>query len=214
MPCAVLQQRLQKISGNSKVQPPSWDNLTIAAADDQELGLPDLSNAEAQRTYFAPLVANADLIIADNLGTLCRSIKENEADTWLPMQDWALSLRRQKKSVLIFHHAGKNGAQRGTSKKEDILDTVISLRKPPDYSPADGARCEVHFEKNRGFYGDDAKPFEANLVDEQWQLTEIKTGDDVETLVNLRHSGMSIRDIAERTGVPKSTVARKLGETA
>jgi hypothetical protein len=211
MPRAALQDRLVRISQTSSQQP-IWDNLQIAAADDQDLGLPDLSNPEAQRTYYAPLVADADLVIVDNLSTLCRSIRENEADSWQPMQDWALSLRRAAKSVLFIHHGGKSGAQRGTSKKEDIADSIISLRKPPDYTPQDGARFEIHFEKARGFFGQDAEPFEAKLVGEQWELNPIKSGDDVETLRTMKSSGMTYRQIEERTGVPRSTIARKLGD--
>jgi putative DNA primase/helicase len=139
-------------------------------------------------------------------------LKENEADSWLPVQEWALSLRRASKSVLFIHHAGKSGGQRGTSKKEDILDTVLNLRKPPDYSPQDGARFEIHFEKNRGFMGDDAEPFEAKLVGEQWEINPIKCGDDIEALKTMKASGMTIRDISERTGIPRSTVARRLDE--
>jgi putative DNA primase/helicase len=61
-------------------------------------------------------------------------------------------------------HAGKGGAQRGTSKREDVLDTVIVLRHPDDYSPSDGARFEVHLDKARGVYGEQAQPFEAQLT--------------------------------------------------
>lgn len=46
----------------------------------------------------------------------------------------------------------------------------------------------------------------------QWEINVIKSGDDIETLKALRKQGLSIRDIAERTGVPRSTVSRKLGE--
>jgi putative DNA primase/helicase len=66
-------------------------------------------------------------------------------------------------SGLIVHHAGKGGQQRGTSRREDVLDTSISLRRPEDYRPAEGARFEVHFEKHRDFFGEDAAPFEAKL---------------------------------------------------
>jgi hypothetical protein len=58
---------------------------------------------------------------------------------------------------------GQGDAQRGTSPREDILDTVIPLKRPPDYTPENGASFEVHFEKSRGFYGYDSKLFEASL---------------------------------------------------
>src|SRR3712207_8616616 len=46
----------------------------------------------------------------------------------------------RSRAVLFIHHQGKGGTQRGTSRKEDVLDTVIALRRPDDYSPAEGAR--------------------------------------------------------------------------
>lgn len=63
------------------------------------------------------------------------------------------------------HHAGTNGRQRGRSRREDALDTVIAFRRPEDYSPEHGARFEVHFEKLRNRVdGDAAVPFEAKLA--------------------------------------------------
>jgi putative DNA primase/helicase len=67
-------------------------------------------------------------------------------------------------AVLLIHHAGVNGRQRGTSRREDALDTVIALRRPEDYSPEQGARFEIHFEKLRNRVdGAGALPFEAML---------------------------------------------------
>ena len=55
---------------------------------------------------------------------------------------------------------------------------MIGLRKPPDYQADQGARFEIHFEKSRGFYGPEAEPFEVRLIGDQWQESEIKSGDD------------------------------------
>ena len=210
MPGIVLQERLKRIAAASSYEPIP-NNFQIAAADLVRDGLPDLADPAAQQ-FYADVIADADLVVADNLSTLCRGLKENDADSWTPVQSWALSLRRASKSVLLFHHGGKAGTQRGTSRKEDVLDTVISLRKPPDYSADQGARFEVIFEKNRGFHGPEAQPFEARLIGDQWVISDIKSGDDSDTLKALRAQGMSIRDIADRTGLSKSSVQRRLGE--
>ena len=66
--------------------------------------------------------------------------------------------------VLLVHHSGKSGEQRGTSRREDVLDTVIGLRRPEDHEPQQGARFEVHVEKSRAHFGDAGRPFEASLV--------------------------------------------------
>ena len=210
MPGALLQERLRRVSGASTFTPPMPNYLRIAAADLRRDGLPDLSDPIAQQ-FYTDIIADADLVVVDNLSTLCRSLKENEADSWTPVQNWLLAQRRAGKSVLVIHHGGKSGQQRGSSRKEDVLDTVIGLRKPPDYQADQGARFEIHFEKSRGFFGPEAEPFEVRLTEENWQESEIRSGDDVETLNALRQQGLSVRDIADRTGLSKSTVARKLG---
>ena len=95
--------------------------------------MPDLST-KGERAALEKFILDSDLII-DNISTLFRSGIENEAESWQPVQDWALELRRRGKSVLFIHHAGKGGQQRSTSKREDILDAVITLKQPEGYSP-------------------------------------------------------------------------------
>lgn len=210
MPAADLQARLRNIQEGSE-STPAPDFFRIAAADMFRDGLPDLSN-QSMQGFYSDVVADADFILLDNISTLCPGAQENDADGWAVMQAWILLLRRQGKSVLLVHHDGKGGQQRGTSKKEDVLDTVISLKRPPDYTADQGCRLEVRFTKSRGFHGPDAEPFEARLVGNAWELSAIKSGDDDDTLKTLRKQGLTIRDIADRTGLSKSTVSRRLGD--
>ena len=127
------------------------------------------------------------------------------------MQGWLLNLRRKGISVLFVHHAGKGGNQRGTSKKEDILDTVIVLRKPNDYDQKEGARFEVHYEKARGFYGEEAKSFQAWLKGEQGKMTwQVQEMEDLQlnNLIDLYKDGMKQREIAQELGLGLGTVNR------
>jgi len=113
--------------------------------------------------------------------------------------------------VLIVHHAGKTGGQRGTSRREDVLDTSISLRHPSDYAPEQGARFEVHIDKGRGIHGEQAKPFEASLEvagqSAVWTMKEIEDLDR-QRVAALLATGLSVRDIAEELDLSKSAVHR------
>jgi putative DNA primase/helicase len=211
MPGVLLQERLREVVKSTRILPPSPDYFKIAAADLRSEGLPDLADPKAQ-PFYMDIIADADLVIADNVSTLCRSLKENDADSWAPVQAWCLDLRRRGKSVLLIHHDGKNGGQRGTSKKEDVLDTVIGLRRPPNYNPDQGARFEVHFEKARGFFGADAEAFEARLIEGVWGDGPVSSGVDDESLASLHRLGMSYREMERRTGVSRSTLQRRLGQ--
>jgi AAA domain len=208
MPAAALQERYTAVVAASDMDAPG-ENFRLLAADMQEDGLPDLADPEGQR-FYDPYIADADLIIVDNLSTIARSLRENEADSFGPLQAWMVSQRSAGRSVLLVHHAGKGGGQRGTSRKEDTLDSVISLSRPPGYSASEGARFEVRFTKSRGFWGDDAQPFEVCFADQKWKTSEIVSDDSEETIAVMHASGLSLRDMEQRTGIPKSTLARRL----
>jgi len=159
MCASAMQQRLREIEAGSNNELPGADYLRFITPDLQETGIPDLATEDGQQAVEEWL-EDIDLVILDNLSTLCRWGKENEAESWLPVQDWALQLRRRGISVLFIHHAGKGGQQRGTSRREDVLDTVIALRPPPEYEPDRGLCVECHFEKARTLVGSDVSPFE------------------------------------------------------
>jgi len=187
------------------------ERFQIVTPDLQDRPMPDLSTWEGQ-SLLEPLVVGVDLVLLDNLSALCRNGSENEGEDWLPVQQWALDLRRRGTAVLFVHHAGKNKSQRGTSRREDLLDTVITLKHPADYDPSEGLRCEVHFEKTRAMLGESARPFEVQLkIDPQdepiWTVREIEDG-RFRQASELFASGLSVRKVAKALGVGKSTAGR------
>jgi putative DNA primase/helicase len=203
MPAVAIQERLAAISKVFAKTPPDPSYFRIVSHEFQSEGIHDIGSLEGQQDINDHM-EEADLVIIDNLSTLVRSGNENDADSWVQIQEWMLRLRKLEKAVLLIHHAGKNGAQRGTSKREDILDTVLALRKPKNHSSNDGARFEVHFEKSRGFCGKAAEPFEAYLATESngslyWSENKID-GQDLELVVSLYKEGMTRqRSLAKET---------------
>jgi len=209
MPAVALQERVRAIAEKAQAAPDA-DALAIMAADMGEDGVPDLSTPEAQAALM-PMLAPYDLVVMDNLSTLCRSGRENEAESWTTVQGFALTLRRAGKSVLFVHHTGKNGAQRGTSRREDVLDSVLLLKRPDDYDAKQGARFIVTFDKARGFTGEAAESFEAALdpYSGEWTVKAATAARDAE-MREMREMGFSVREIARELGVGNATVQRAL----
>lgn len=205
MPGNVMQERLASIAKRA----PLTDIIPcpcIITPDLQHNLMPDLSTLSGQEA-IRQYTDNSDLIIVDNISTLGGGGRENEAESWLPFQQWALGLRRQGKSVLFIHHAGKNGAQRGTSKREDILDTVIVLKHPSDYEPTSGACFEIHFEKARSMYGESVNPVSCSLIDGCWNFKPVEESNYLKT-IELYSQGLKQWEIAEKLDLSKGQISK------
>lgn len=212
MPGESLQARLAAIVAASDTEPDP-EYLQIITIDMQGGIMPDLSTIEGQEAIEEVCQA-AELIIVDNLSCLCRSGRENEAESWVTLSEWALRMRSAGKCVIFVHHAGKDGNQRGTSKREDILDVVIELKRPADYDAEQGARFIVNYAKARHLTGQDAQPFEAWLQADQdgrqvWTATPA-TESTFQQVIELFNLGLSQGDIASELGINKSNVCRHL----
>lgn len=211
MPGASLQNRLTALiaASDDDFDP---DYFRILTPDLQEGVMPDICTLEGQ---FAvdEMLGDAEVIIVDNLSSLARSGgNENAAESVEMTSGWALRMRQQKRTVIFVHHSGKGGEQRGTSKREDILDVVISLKRPPDYQPSEGAKFEVHFQKGRDLQGEDAEPFEATLDTnpdgrQSWIISKLEDS-TFDRVVKLANEGLSQAEIATELNVNKSNVSR------
>lgn len=210
MPTKALQDRINMLAPSGGIMP-DRDYFRFLAMDMQELGTScNLASPEDQKAIEAEL-KGAELVVLDNLSTLVSAGRENDAESWDAMQAWLLHLRRRGVSVLMIHHAGRGENARGTSKREDVLDTVIHLKHPDDYSPEQGARFEVHLKKARGIFGEDAVPFETKLAVEDGRAvwtTQALLDMEVEQVLEMAQANMSVRDIAAELGIGKSKVDR------
>jgi AAA domain len=215
MPAEALQARAHSLIAANPLKPPSSKHFRLLSMDRQDLGVSvNLAQPEHQ-ALIERVIEDAELLVLDNLSTLVNGGRENDAESWNAMQGWLLQLRRRGISVLMVHHSGRSENARGTSKREDILDTVIRLSRPDDYDEEQGARFEVHLTKARGVHGDDALPFEAQL--------EVRDGADtwivkvlrdavLDQVLEMTRNRLSVRDIASELGLNKNKVNRLQGK--
>jgi putative DNA primase/helicase len=204
MPVADLRKRLAMLGS----APPG---LRFMMASLSPSGLPDLGTEAGRQVLEHCWPEPPELLVLDNLSGMVGRVS-GDPDSWNGLQPWLLSLRRRGVAVLLVHHAGKDGTQRGTSRREDVLDLVLALRRPAAYTPADGARFEIHFEKARGLFGDAADPFEARLVTDGNGLARFQWGSlattDFDRAVPLFQAGLSLGEVAAELGLSKTTCYR------
>ena len=213
----MMQQRLREIALGSEAEA-AEDALHIITPDRQPLGImPNLSTEEG-RTQVETYIDREEIrfLVIDNISACYGAAKDNDAESWLPMQSWLLGLRFKGVAVLLIHHTGKGGQQRGTSSREDILDLSIGLRRPGDYQATDGCRFEAHFEKTRGIYGNAIEPFEAKLDIREgaavWTMKNVKENIERQ-IAEMASLGMKKAEIATELGCHRSTVYRALERT-
>lgn len=212
LPGGVLQKRLHMHCPDVEPEPGMFRLLTPDLIPDGQ-SLPDLATYDGQAVIDTLIEPDTALVIVDNLSAWARTGRENDAESWHPVAEWILSLRRRGIAVILVHHSGKGGQQRGTSKKEDLLDVVIGLSRPKDYDPQQGAAFVMEFSKARNLMGEDAESLEVELKGDEdraswfWRTAENSTFDRV---VDLHREGLKPNEIATELEVNKSTISRHL----
>jgi hypothetical protein len=156
MPLGSLQFRLRQLLGHT---PPPAD-LTIISSqllwqDSAPLNISQPHQQQRVDDLLSEMKSdgrNPDLIILDNLSSLVTGIDENSNSDLDQFLQWLVKLRSQGYAVMAVHHAGKNGDQRGGSRREDLLDTVVKLEKHDslNLAPTEGACFKLTFTKLRG----------------------------------------------------------------
>ena|SRR2546427_163283 len=153
------------------------------------------------------------VVILDNISCLFSGISEDSKQDWEPMNAWLVRLRHRGLAVVLVHHAGKTGQQRGTSGREDVLDTVIALSWPPQYEPTEGCHFHLHFTKTRSTKGDAVAALDVRLESLEaqgltWTVTTIEESRKQQILRLLKEGDMSVGEIAKELDVSPSYIHR------
>lgn len=161
MPAVEMQERLR----NSWIKPdPSrFKIISAELLAAQCLSVPNLVDPVWRGGILEYLKKHPEyqLLVLDNLSSLTPGCDENSGLDWDAINQWMLSIRRLGASVILVHHAGKSGAQRGISKREDQLDLVLKLSKIEDRAVS---AFRVDFEKARSLPEKDKAPFVVEMV--------------------------------------------------
>ncbi len=209
MQATAIQERLHKLSHGKTTKAP----LTLYTPDCQENDYtPDLGTPKGRNEINELIEAvNPKAIFIDNISTFDRTGNENEAESWAPIQEWAVQHRKRGRALVFIHHANKEGKQRGSHKKEDVMDAVIRLKRPEDYIQGEGGtKMLVQYTKARHLSGEMAQDIEATLQNEgdllkwEWEQGDILYMKAIDLLIGK----MPIREIAEELSISKSTVHR------
>jgi AAA domain len=146
-----------------------------------------------------------DLVVLDNLSSLT-GLRTSE-DRWRDLQRFIVRQRRQARAMLLVHHANREGRPRGISRREDVLDLVLALRRPADWQPSDGARFEIHVEKSRSLHGPSVEPIVAHLQGAQWQWNAVRTA-TLDRGVALLKDGLSAEAVGRALGISRASAFR------
>lgn len=213
MSSGMFQARIKAIPKHMR---PVQGMLKVVTPDFQLGVLPDLSNRDEQALINAAIDPDTDLIIVDNLSSWSKSGRE-DSETWAPIAEWALRHRAEGRSIIFIHHSGKAGTQRGTSRREDLLDVVLALKKPPRLSTREGACFEIRFEKNRHLVGADVAPMQVQLVTDKqgkqdwtWASVQDQSEERLEQMLKLKEQGLNQSQIGQKLGIDRATVSRAL----
>ncbi len=176
-----------------------------------------LDTEEGQRSIEAYFPPKMSFLIIDNLSAWTSGGGE-DLHGWQAVKTWLIQLRLRGIAVLLIHHAGKGGGQRGTSAHEDLVDYSIEVSPMFLEDEPEATAFRVEHKKLRDQLPHLKSPYsfrirtvdgamrfsaEAVILDSQKQLDRV---------VALLEEGLNGKAIAKATGLSEATVSRRLKE--
>lgn len=153
------------------------------------------------------------VLILDNLSSLASGVDENKGMDYEPIAHWLLELRRRKITVIVVHHAGRSGAMRGHSKREDACAWILELREARQETDP-GAKFISHFAKPSRNTGDPTPDLLWHFTtDKKSGITDIHcelaiNSEYDQFIQHVREGVTNQHDIAEMMGKNRGTISK------
>lgn len=135
----------------------------------------NLTQEEDREWLEREIPKGTKLLVLDNLGKLMAAYGDSNQKQWRVIETWLRELN-QRMGIILITHTTKTGAfVRGTGKILDDADTVVTLRRPQDWTHNEGNIIEFHFEASRGLHDEQLEPFSVKYTTKLGRLhREIK----------------------------------------
>jgi putative DNA primase/helicase len=201
----------EAVAGRLRLFGPPPPSLRMWLAADQKGQPLDLSTLDGLTRLVRSWDA-VDLLVIDSLSSLAGGVQQRDSERWHELRYFLRLQQRSGRAVVMVHHANRDGALRGISRRADDVDLVMALRRPRDWRHEDGARFELRLEKARHQSGAGPAPIEARLCTgpdgrAEWQWHR---GGSValHRATPLLRQGMSAEAVGKAIGVSPRTAYR------
>jgi hypothetical protein len=189
--------------------PPPTLKLVLPEVDDEAPAI-NLAQREGQYRLMESW-GNPELVVLHTVSSLA-ALPRCDGEATHALQRFLRHQHLSGRAVVLVDEATPKGPARSTMRGLNALDTVIALRHPPGWQPADGARFEIHFEKTR-LAGEDAEPVLAELLPPgpdgvaAWRWETIAR-DKLERAVRLLKRGLSAEAMGDALEISRAQAFR------
>ncbi|OOY27920.1 hypothetical protein BMI90_08430 [Thioclava sp. L04-15] len=218
-----IRDRIELLMNNGAVDVPeptiALRNLQIIARQAQEVGTEfyDITEEETQKDLLRRAKAkNVELIILDNFTTLSDALQdENASSEFKRVQDFFLQMKRAGIATILVHHANKNGRDmRGSTALATTFEVILGLQRPKVAAP--GEACfQTVFTKFRGMGDRRLETRRWTLGAHGWEVSDSEPDEPRDDPVYAALKSLEFvnqTEIAERLGMNKATVSRRLSK--
>lgn len=171
-----------------------------------------LGDSEQRKALLDYSVENEiQVLVIDNLSSVS-NVSENDNDDWMELGEWLLDFRRKGISVLVVHHAGRNGNMRGASRREDPAFWIIRLDdSKARTATTEGARFVSTFTKPSRNSRHVPTPLDWHVTEDEggrFRIAHEAAGNEELVYQCIRDGLTRCSEIAEELGLSKGTISK------